>query len=98
MAGPAPSPPSKDMAVSYVTSVYLTRLHLAHSTSLTPDAETNMAARCFAVPQWGIGDGRVSIRKMSEKKIQLSQTQTHILICPPKIWENATCTLRTTVY
>lgn len=41
---------------------------------------------CFAVPQWGIGDGRVSIRKMVKERIQLSQTQTHILICPPKIW------------
>lgn len=85
MAGPAPSPPSKDMAVSYVTSASLPRLHVAHPASLTPDSGDQHGGTGVSPDPSGALATAVSIRKMVKERLQLSQTQTHISICPPKI-------------
>lgn len=85
MAGPAPSPPSKDMAVPCVTSAWLARLHFSHSASLISAARDQHGGHGgFAGSQWSNGDGTVPIRKMVKKKLQLARKHF-----PKKYGENA---------
>lgn len=82
MAGPAPSPPSKDMAAPRVTSAWLALLHAAHSASLIGAARDHNDHGDITGSQWGSGDSRVPIRKMVKERLQLARKQAKtISIC-----------------
>lgn len=59
MASQAPSPPSKGMAASCVTSVWLPRLHCVHSASLFLDASNQNSNQKLHGQALSNGDSRV---------------------------------------
>ena len=84
MAGPAPSPPSKDMAAPCVTSAWLAHLQSAHSASLIPAARDQHGGHGGYAGSRGNSDGTVPIRKMVKEKLQLARKHF-----PNKCGENA---------
>lgn len=84
MAGPAPSPPSKDMAAPHVTSAWLALLHYAHSASHIGAARNQNGHGDITGSQRGNGDSTVPIRKMAKERLQLARKQAKPFRFAPK--------------
>lgn len=65
MAGQAPSPPSKGMAASYVTSVQLPLLHCVHSASLILDAPNQNSNQKLLLQAVSSDNGGGLVEKMA---------------------------------